>query len=449
MASRKQVFIGSFSSIAAIGAVLSVVAARYEPRVRPNTFVGPVAVGGLLPHEAARKLRIWWESEKHREVDLILAGQSEPLGSFSLAKLGLRLNDEASVGALPLDEFVEGVSRNFGNLPDALRQKPTFSLRKEAWKPLAEVVDSRVGGKTPARVVFKAGAIERTPEQNGSTIDRDAFRQQLVDLSAEAKQLEVPIASAPKRVPDDALAKITEVISEFSTKFSTGQANRSGNLRIASQTINGTVLMPGERFSFNGFLGRRTSDQGYKMAGIYRDGRHDLGLAGGICQVSTTLYNAALFANLRIVKRTNHSMPVPYVPLGRDAAVDYGKIDLEFENSLDVPIAISSDWVPGKLTFRILGVKTPGLTIEIASSGRKSWSVGEKVVVDPGLAEGKRKVIEKGSAGHSISTFRIVKQNGQVIARDPLGVSHYRGGKRIVAVGKKSVAPPAPNPDEL
>lgn len=449
MASRKQVFIGSFSSIAAIGAVLSVVAARYEPRVRQNTFVGPISVGGLLPHEAAKKLRIWWESEKHREVDLVIAGATEPLGSFSLAKLGLRLDDEASVRALPLDEFVEGVTRSFGSLPDALRAKPTFSIREEAWKPLVEAVDSKVGGKTPAKAVLKAGAIERTPEQNGSTIDRGAFRERLIDLVADAKQLEVPITSAPKRVPDAELAKITEVISEFSTKFSTGQVNRSGNLRIASQTIDGTVLMPGERFSFNGFLGKRTTEQGYKMAGIYRDGRHDLGLAGGICQVSTTLYNAALFANLKIVKRTNHSMPVPYVPLGRDAAVDYGKIDLEFENSLEIPIAISSDWVPGKLTFRILGVKTPGLTIEIASSGRKSWSVGEKVVVDPNLPDGKRKVIEKGSAGHSISTFRIVKQNGQMVARDPLGLSHYRGGKRIVAVGKRSVAPPAPNPDEL
>ncbi|HMS54510.1 MAG TPA: VanW family protein [Fimbriimonadaceae bacterium] len=441
MVSRKQVLVGSFSSIAAIGAVLSVVAARYEPRVRPNTFVGPIAVGGLLPQDAAKRLRIWWETEKHREVDLRLGTESKPIITLSLAKLGVRLDDQASVSDLPLDEFVEGLSRNFGGNPDPLREQPKFTFREEAWKPIITQVESKVGGKSPAKVFFKSGVIERMPEQNGSTVDLEAFRRNLSELNQQTTEIEVPVTSASKQVPDTELAKIAEVVSEFSTKFSTGQVNRSGNLRLASQAINGTVLMPGQRFSFNGFLGKRTAEQGYKMAGIYRDGRHDLGLAGGICQVSTTLYNAALFANLKIVKRTNHSMPVPYVPLGRDAAVDYGKIDLEFENTLDVPIAISSDWVPGKLTFRVLGVKTPGQVIEIASGGRKSWSVGEKVVLDPNLPAGKRKVIEKGSAGHSISTTRIVKVNGAVVSRDPLGVSHYRGGKRIVAVGKKAATP--------
>jgi vancomycin resistance protein YoaR len=211
--------------------------------------------------------------------------------------------------------------------------------------------------------------------------------------------------------------------------------------------------------SFNGLVGRRTPQAGYRIAGVYVNGRHEVDFGGGICQVSSTLYNAALLANLKIAKRSNHSMPVPYVPLGRDATVDYDSgTDLLIENNSDGPIAVDAEYLPGKLTFRVLGQKVPGQSVKIVQGPRRSWGNGTRVVRDPRLPAGRTVVQESGSAGHALRVTRIVLRDGVEVARESLGVSHYPGGDRIVRVGaarprpKRSVsdAPaeePVPEPE--
>jgi vancomycin resistance protein YoaR len=205
-------------------------------------------------------------------------------------------------------------------------------------------------------------------------------------------------------------------------------------------------LAPGERFSFNETVGQRTVKAGFKEAGVYINGRHDTGVGGGICQVSTTLYNAALFSNMKIARRTNHSLPVPYVPVGRDATVNWGAQDLVLENNFDKPIALSATYTPGKLTFRVLGQKQPGLEVKIEREGLKSWAAPTKTVNDSSLAAGKRKVVESGSTGYSVNTFRLVFENGQLVKKEALGRSLYSSSARIIAVGTKSKPAPPVSP---
>ena len=218
------------------------------------------------------------------------------------------------------------------------------------------------------------------------------------------------------------------------------QESRYSNIRLASSKLNGLVLLPGERVSFNDTVGRRTEKGGFKLAGVYKNGKHDVDVGGGICQVSTTLYNAALLADLKIVQRHNHSMPVPYVPLGQDATVDYGALDLQIQNNSTSPIAISSEYHPGKLTFRILGRKDPGLRVKILSDGKQRWDAGTLVVVDPALAPGQKKVVDKGASGQSIKTYRVVYRDGREIRKESLGLSYYKGGQKVIAVGQAAVA---------
>ena len=122
-----------------------------------------------------------------------------------------------------------------------------------------------------------------------------------------------------------------DTLSEFSTRYAASNVNRTTNLRLAANQINGTVLMRGETFSYNDGVGERTIAAGYKEAPIYVSGRVEDGLGGGICQITTTLYNAAVFANLEIVERTNHQFVPSYVGAGRDATVVYGAIDFKFK----------------------------------------------------------------------------------------------------------------------
>lgn len=444
----KKILLGIGIGLATSGIGISLVAARYIPVIVPGTRVGPVAVGGLTHEEAAKRIRVWWESEKIREVSLRLPGTAGKTLLLKANKLGFRLDDLASVKDLPMQEFTDAAQAAVG-LADQTVKKFEIKwaiLPGKPFEAMIDFVEDNVGGVSAARATWNGTSVSVTPERAGATLNVEEFQAQAPRLLAQGHdELVLPTIEAPKRVTDEALAQITEIVGEFTTKFSAGNRNRSDNLRIAATSLDGTILMPGEEFSFNGVLGRRTKQLGYKEAGVYVNGRHDTGIGGGICQVSTTLYNAVLFADLKVTKRTNHSMPVPYVPLGRDATVSYGALDFKFANSLETPVAISASYNPGKLTFRILGTKDEGVSVKMISSAAKSWAAAAKTITDPRLAPGAKKVIEKGSIGRSVKTYRVVYKNGVEARRDDLGSSIYRAFPRVIAVGKPATAtPPAP-----
>ena len=149
-----------------------------------------------------------------------------------------------------------------------------------------------------------------------------------------------------------------DLLSEFSTKYAASNKNRTTNLILASKKINGTVLMPGETFSYNKVVGERTIAAGYKEAPIYVSGRVEDGIGGGICQITTTLYNAVLYANLDIVERSNHQFVPSYAGPSRDATVVYGAIDFKFKNNRDYPIKITCSVSGGIANFKIWGLKS-------------------------------------------------------------------------------------------
>ncbi len=443
----KRFLIGLGCVVLAGAAGLVLMASRYESRIKPNTRVGIVDVGGMAPADAAKKLRLWWETERRREMTLEIPNSKVPPTRETLSRLGLRLDDMGSVGSLPMDDFWDSAARSIGQGDGAIaKYDPKLTLDESTLKSLDARVKTSIGEPRPARVRYQNGQILREPEVSGYSVDYDAFLSAVIEGMKGEGVVQVPIKEAPKSIPDEELAQITDVVSVFSTRFPAGQASRNTNLRLASGRIDGTLLMPGEVFSFNGVVGRRLAKDGYRIAGVYRNGKHDVALAGGICQVSGTLYNAALMANLKIRERTNHSMPVAYLPVGRDATVDYGTKDLKFENSTGHPIAVFSTFESGKLTFGILGKKEAGLEVKIVTSGHRSWGRGIKYVTDNSLAPGKTKTVEKGSSGHQIQTYRVVMKNGVEVSREHLGQSHYGGGVRIVARGPSAAASAAPPP---
>jgi vancomycin resistance protein YoaR len=436
----RRLLLGVLLGVVGAACALALVAARYEPVVRPNTFVGPVAVGGLSPEDAAERLRLWWEMEKARELVVEAEGLKPSLPPMTPVQLGLAFDDRSTVSRLPLQEIGEKVSNLLGPAPPTLRIDPIFRSTQADLEPLRRRVREASGPDRPARVRWSGGVAVRERESDRRDIDLARLGGAVSLALLEGSAVQLPLVIADKRVPDAALEQIVEPVATFTTRYSERQASRSSNIRLATKRFDGQVLMPGERLSFNGTVGKRTAAAGYREAGIFVNGRRDTGIGGGICQVSTTLYNAALLANLKVVTRQCHSLPVPYVPLGRDAAVEYGVLDLVLENTLPHPIAICADTQPGGVTFRILGIADPTLKVEILAGARKTWPMGEKVIQDPNLPAGTTKVEDKGSAGYAVPTFRVLYRDGNEVERHPLGVSHYRGGPRIVRVGTKNVA---------
>ncbi|MCL2421059.1 MAG: VanW family protein [Defluviitaleaceae bacterium] len=147
-----------------------------------------------------------------------------------------------------------------------------------------------------------------------------------------------------------------EALGTFSTEFEPGHEGRDTNVKIASDSINQTTVNPGEEFSFNETLGPTTEKNGYKLAMVYVNGKKGKGYGGGVCQVSTTLYNAAANAGMTVTERHDHSLPVTYIEAGKEAATSYGVKDLKFINELSHPVIIHSHVEGGKITVSVCAV---------------------------------------------------------------------------------------------
>ncbi len=167
--------------------------------------------------------------------------------------------------------------------------------------------------------------------------------------------------------------QFSKTLASYTTSFDASNTNRSTNVRLATKAINGKIIKPGKTFSFNGTVGERTAARGYKPAIIFVGGKQESGLGGGVCQVSSTLFNAVLMSNLKIEQRYCHSAPISYVPLGRDATVAYGSKDFKFSNNLKTPVKIVTSYnSSGSITMKIkanYGTKIPKVKLSVTRSG--------------------------------------------------------------------------------
>ncbi|MBQ4629692.1 MAG: VanW family protein [Clostridia bacterium] len=277
------------------------------------------------------------------------------------------------------------------------------------------------------------------PEVIGIKLDRTETERILKENADNSEPYEIPAQIMyPEVTKEDLEAEFTDcIIATYRSDYSTSSANRKENIRLASSAINGKILNPGEVFSYNDVVGPRTEAAGYKMAHVYSGGKTVDGIGGGICQVSSTLYNAVVFADLEIVYRTNHSMPVSYVPLGRDATVSYGTIDFKFKNNKPTPVKIEIIADGTYVTVNIYGRKSyiKDISIETTVTGSIAYTTTE--IEDDTMYEDETKVEQTGSNGTTVEAYKVVKENGVVISRTLLCKSSYIPTAKIVRVGTK------------
>lgn len=410
-----------------------------EPTVSEGVTLEGMKLGKLTKEQALTQLQKWWESKKSatiRPVSKFLKTQPNVL---TLEQVGVKPDWNATFSNIPFDSYLD---KMLGRTQEKTEVQIVWSSSPADFKQLIQFVRSNSSAKRPASIKYVGGRIIREEEIPGFALDESKIGTAALEaIRASQKEFEIPMIQDKPRVSMEDLNQITEVVSSYTTRFNSGATNRASNVRLATSKINGVILLPGETFSYNNTVGERSIENGYKMAPIYVNGKHEMGEGGGACQVSTTLYNAALFANLKIVQRQNHSMPVAYVPRGRDATVSWGSIDLKFTNTYDNPIAIVSSSTADTITFTVLGKKDKSLSIDLITTNHSSWGNDVKYVLDPSLGPGKEKVVEKGSGGYRCVTWRIIKKGGVEVKRENLGVSYYRPSTRIVARGPAPAAP--------
>lgn len=261
------------------------------------------------------------------------------------------------------------------------------------------------------------------------------------------------ITIADKTISDLGEEAFPNILGTFTTRYDASNKNRSNNITLASEKINGTVILPGETFSYNQIVGKRTIDAGYKEAGAYAGGKVIQEVGGGICQVSSTLYNAVLYANLEIVDRSNHYFQTSYVDAGRDATVSWGTVDFKFKNNREYPIKIDAVSKNGVTKISIKGIKEEKeyevvIQSEITSIIQKSVKYEE----DPLLDSSVEQVEQEGHNGCTSKTYKILKFNGAIVSTELISTDYYHSLEKIIKKGTKQsimTEQPEDNSDEM
>ena len=273
------------------------------------------------------------------------------------------------------------------------------------------------------------------PEVEGVDFDVEAAKK-ILEEEKDEYVIKLTITKPKVTISQIGSEAFPDQLATFTTRYDVSDVDRSTNLRIACQKINGKVVLAGDTFSYNQALGKRTEAAGYKNGKVYEAGQVVDGIGGGICQISSTLYNTALLANLDIVERRNHQFVTSYVPAGRDATVVYGVTDFKFKNTRKYPVRIVASANNGIATISMYGIKEENeYTFKFSTKTVASIPTTTKYVEDASLPAGTEKVKQKGANGLKTETYITKMLNGKVISTKLLSKDTYDAMQRIVLKG--------------
>ncbi len=297
-----------------------------------------------------------------------------------------------------------------------------------------------------AEIKIKNNKINIVNEIIGIKFDKYLFYNNLIKLYLNNQKIiniDIPTIKSIPNITRESLKRYTHKRSEFSTSIATSSSGRKYNVRKALNAINGIHLSKTEKFSFNNIVGRRTADKGYKNARIILDGEFVEGVGGGVCQVSSTLYNAVLLAGLNVTSAQKHSQRVSYVKAGFDAMVNYGTSDLVFENNTEGDIYILCKYTDDSITISIYGADLQNVSYD------RCYEIVNPVMSEPTQiihdTEGKYadKVtfsdeffeLKKSRDGYTIKSYLIKRVNGKDVSKTLLRTDKYLPQQGVIVYG--------------
>lgn len=332
---------------------------------------------------------------------------------------------------------------DFANRAD-VESKLMEKLKIMDLEPLT--VEATVQNQDPIDLAAIQSAIESEPKSatldpaDGVTVipGVDGVKMDLNEASsiigdATTGEFSIPLELTPAEIDTETLKSMLfrDTLAATETKLNPNEKSRTHNVELACNYINGTILNPGDEFSYNKVVGQRTAARGFREAGIFVSGRLEEGLGGGVCQPSSTLYMAVLRADLKVTERSNHGMTVSYTPLGEDATVSWGTLDFRFVNDTEYPIKILASREGSYCKMKIIGTKTTDKKVEIKTNTLSTTNWQTVRQLDTSLKPGTERVDQSGATGYRTETFKIITENGQtttVKAND----SNYRKRDKLV-----------------
>lgn len=312
---------------------------------------------------------------------------------------------------------------------------------KEKVRELTDIVATRLTKEATNAKLYafevSARTFTFTSEAAGYRADADALYRDVIaalDAGDYDEVIKPNVESVAPVLTKDMLVSMFGRISSYSTDTTTNK-NRNANITLSAEAINGSVVMPGETLSFNDSTGERTSAKGYREAGAISGGVLIDATGGGVCQTSSTLFNAVVRADLEIVDRTEHSWPSSYVPKGEDAAVDWPRLDFKFKNTQDTPVFIVAWYGDQKVTVEVYGrLLDPGVTIDLHSDLIRTLKPSDEIayVQDTSLSSGTSKAGRKKRTGYVVDTFKVYYKDGVETSRTKIWRTTYKSSQQTI-----------------
>jgi vancomycin resistance protein YoaR len=404
-----------------------------------DRFFGPVyvdglAIEGLTMAEARQALAARVQTEalafslnlQHGDSRFQISSEQVPL-TFNTEAL---LHQAYTIGR---SGSLEQRYRQITSLTEPMYTASSYTYDHAAVRALTDAIAAQLtyAPKDAAVVAFDVAnrGFGFSPEEPGQQVDADALYDEVIAaLDARRFSETVSIQTTPVQpaLTREVLQQQYGRIASYTTK-TTSDSNRNTNIRLAAEALNGRLILPGGTISFNETTGERTPEKGYLPAGAIENGRTVQETGGGVCQVSTTLFNALVRANCEIVTRRPHAWPSTYVPRGEDASVDWPRLDLVMKNASDTTMFIAAWYENRTVTVEVFGLSLgDGVTIELASETTYTKKPTEPVYTyNPELSIGTTRKLKDAHTGYSVQTYKIWMQDGAEIGREPFYKTEY------------------------
>lgn len=418
--------------------------------------IGGVEVGGLTEEEAEAKIENHMDKLRNRQVTINI--EEEELQTTA-ATLGYSCDAKDTVEKA----YKLGKSGSFLSRFAALSKVEDEDKKLQIESTVDETILLSFVEENCTKYDVKAknsklklvsGKFKATKSRTGLelqvedtvTVIRSAL---LKDISEKDLDVTAVVKVTKAKYTKEQVEKCKDLLGSYSTSYATSTAARATNVRVAANYINGTVVYPGKTFSVIKTIKERTVENGYQSAAEYSSGKVVEGIGGGVCQVSTTLYNAVINAELEIVERSPHSMVVAYVDVSRDAAIAGDYKDFKFKNDTDVPIYIAATADGSTLSFRIYGEETrpTNRKIKFESEILETIQPGEpKIEEDSTKPASYRAVTQSAHVGYKARLWKVIYENGVETEREQVNSSVYSAEPEHITVGKQEASPsPAPS----
>lgn len=411
-------------------------------------YIEKVHIGGLSKEEAIKQVQAEIKAfESQKQIKILAQGKELHLLPYSYFENNI--DYQALIENAYKVARTGDIKKRYKEIKNLEKNPMVFSIKDQFNKgKISELIDSL---KQQYDIAPHDASIERI---NNTFVISDEVVGKFIEVEESINKIELAlingmdfaeldIVETYPEITKDRYTEIKDLIGSYHTGFSSYQAARNENLRVASNLINKTILMPGQIFSTNEKIGPVTAENGYKEAPIIVDGKIQPGIGGGVCQIATTLYNAVLLAELEIVERKNHSMPVGYIVKGRDATLAGDYIDFKFKNNTDTPIYIES-YVEGNQLFMNLYSKEMrplGRTIDFETTITDTiMPPPPKVILDSNLKPGEEIVEKKSTIGYTVKLYKLIYNDGQLIEKIELNTSTYKAEAAEIRRGTEPIA---------